>query len=143
MKILVSACLLGCNCRYNAKVLQALDLEGFETVAVCPEVLGGLPTPRPPSEIKDGRVLSIEGRDVTQAFEKGAKKALEIMEKEGISLALLKESSPSCGSQLIYDGSFTGRKIPGQGVFARMLSERGYEVFSEDQLKELKVRKNE
>ncbi len=143
MKILVSACLLGCNCRYNGEALESLDLEAFEVVPVCPEVLGGLPTPRPASEIVGDRVLSIEGRDVTQAFKDGAKKALDIMDKEAIKVALLKESSPSCGANFIYDGSFSGKKIGGAGIFARLLTERGLEVFSENQLDQLKARKNE
>lgn len=143
MKILVSACLLGCNCRYNGETLEPLDLEGFELIAVCPEVLGGLPTPRPASEIIGVRVFSIDGKDVTQAFNDGAKKALEIMDKKAIKVALLKENSPSCGPNFIYDGSFSGKKIVGAGIFARLLTERGKIVFSENQLDQLKAREND
>lgn len=132
MKIMVSACLLGDNVKYNGgnnrheKVLEYI--KGHEAVPVCPEMLGGLPVPRAPGEIQDGIVRNEDGTSVDYEYRTGAAKALEIAESERIDMAILQSRSPSCGVNQIYDGSFTGRKIKGMGVFARLLSEKGYKV---------------
>ncbi|MBQ3106344.1 MAG: fused MFS/spermidine synthase [Eggerthellaceae bacterium] len=127
MKIAVSACLLGRNCKYNGgnNLDEALvsQLEGHEVVAVCPEVEGGLPTPRPPAELREGRVVNAEGADVTLQFELGAQKCLKLA--EGCDLAVLKSKSPSCGVHQVYDGSFSGFLVPGKGVFASVLEREG------------------
>ncbi len=132
MKIMVSACLLGDNVKYNGgnnrheKVLEYI--KGHEVVPVCPEMLGGLPVPRAPGEIQDGIVRNEDGTSVDYEYRTGAAKALEIAESERIDMAILQSRSPSCGVNQIYDGSFTGRKIKGMGVFARLLSENGYKI---------------
>lgn len=132
MKIMVSACLLGDNVKYNGgnnrheKVLEYI--KGHEVVPVCPEMLGGLPVPRAPGEIQDGIVRNEDGTSVDYEYRTGAAQALEIAESERIDMAILQSRSPSCGVNQIYDGSFTGRKIKGMGVFARLLSEKGYKV---------------
>ncbi len=135
--LLVSACLLGTNCKYNGgnnalppERLAALE-ERFRLVPVCPERDGGLPTPRLPSERRGERVVNRAGEDVTEAFRRGAELALETALREGCRLALLKERSPSCGSGRIYDGSFTGTVFPGDGVTAEMLKKSGLTVCSE------------
>ncbi|QUI64956.1 DUF523 domain-containing protein [Pseudoalteromonas sp. A22] len=139
-KILVSSCLLGYPVRYDAssQSLQDNTLQYWRqknwVLPLCPEVSGGLPTPRPSAEITDGKVLSKQGDDFTTAFELGAKKALAACLQHDIKFALLKESSPSCGSNLIYDGSHTGKKIVGQGLTASLLQQSGIQVFSETQL---------
>ncbi len=137
MKLLISACLLGTPCRYDGKgfVPDRLlpKLSGLELVPVCPEQLGGLPTPRSPSERRGNQVVSRDGADRTAAFTSGATQALNTAVREGCRCALLKERSPSCGSRFIYDGSFSGRVIPGEGVTAALLRERGIAVFSEEQ----------
>lgn len=129
MKILVSACLLGENCKYNGKNNEnekVLDLaKDHDLIPVCPEVLGGLPTPRPPSEIVDGEVISKEGYSVHDKFLAGAEKALEIALEKDVAYAILQSRSPSCGVKEIYDGSFSGRLVEGKGIFARLLEENG------------------
>ncbi len=140
-KLLVSACLLGENCRYSggnnySPAVAALG-ERYELIPVCPEVLGGLPTPRPPAERTGERVMGRDGTDVTAAFRLGAERALETALAQGITRAVLKERSPSCGSGQIYDGAFTGRVIPGQGVTAELLSARGVAVYGESRIQEL------
>jgi uncharacterized protein YbbK (DUF523 family) len=134
--VLVSACLLGVCCRFdggsqpNPGVLARIC--GRRFVPVCPEQLGGLPTPRPRHEIVGDRVISEHGIDATGAFERGANEALRLMELSGARLAILKARSPSCGRGQVYDGTFSGRLVPGDGVFARRLVENGYEVRTED-----------
>ena len=134
-KLLISACLVGENCKYNGgnnalppETLAALRSR-FELVPVCPEQLGGLPTPRVPSERRGARVVNREGADVTEAFRRGAEQALRIAEQAGCRRALLKSNSPSCGSGSIYDGSFSGRLTAGDGVAAALLKHSGIEVF--------------
>ena len=134
-KLLISACLVGENCKYNggnnalpSETLAALRSR-FELVPVCPEQLGGLPTPRVPSERRGARVVNREGADVTEAFRRGAEQALRIAEQTGCRRALLKSNSPSCGSGSIYDGSFSGRLTAGDGVAAALLKHSGIEVF--------------
>lgn len=144
-KILVSACLYGYCCKYDggnnilkSPLFQVLKNTG-RLVPVCPEELGGLSTPRIPSEIKDGKVYNKEGEDVTAFFEKGAQKALEIAKKEGVRVAILKQGSPSCGSKRICDGTFSGTKISGEGITARKLIENGIPVFDEIEVHLAKV----
>ena len=138
--LLISACLLGTDCKYNGgnnalppEQLAALEAK-YRLVPVCPERDGGLPTPRLPSERRGDRVLNREGEDVTEAFRKGAALALEAARKAGCTRALLKERSPSCGSGRIYDGSFSGTLIPGDGVTAELLKEKGIAVCGESEI---------
>ena len=112
-------------------------LPRLQLVPVCPEILGGLPTPRTPSERQGERVMSKTGVDVTAAYQKGAEEALRLARLFGCRKALLKERSPSCGRGQIYDGSFSGRLIPGDGVTARLLQQEGIAVFGESQLQQL------
>lgn len=135
--VLVSACLLGFDCKYSGgsnklpeRQLAALK-ERFRLIPVCPETAGGLPTPRQPSERLGERVLSRQGQDVTAQYQKGAETALRLARRYGCKAALLKEKSPSCGSGLIYDGSFTGTLVTGDGVAAQALKEEGLIVFGE------------
>ena len=129
MRILVSACLLGENCKYsggNNYDQAVVDfVQGHRVIPVCPEVLGGLPIPRSPAELVDGVVINKAGISVDEQFRAGAEKALAIAKQNRAELAILQPRSPSCGVKEIYDGSFTGRKIPGQGVFAKMLQQAG------------------
>ncbi|AWI81972.1 purine-nucleoside phosphorylase [Parazoarcus communis] len=149
--ILVSACLLGEAVRYNGgdnrcdhALLKRWVDEG-RVVPVCPEVAGGLSTPRPPAEITRGgggravvdgeaRVVAVDGRDVTEQFIRGAERALAHAREMGIRVAVLKEGSPSCGSGAIYDGNFSGTKVAGVGVTTACLAQAGVCVFSEHQL---------
>ncbi|NQY64228.1 MAG: DUF523 domain-containing protein [Alteromonadaceae bacterium] len=144
-KILVSACLLGERVRYNAEVISLSDeifnewhQEG-RLVSICPEVTGGLSIPRAPAEIEQssGKVFTKDGDDKTDAFMIGANKALLLCQRYNIKYALLKESSPSCGSKLIYDGHFAEKKISGQGITTKLLREYGIKVFSEKNIAEL------
>ena len=143
MNILVSRCLLGEPCRYDGASrpvaeLRRLEQAGHVLVPVCPEVLGGLPTPRTPSERQpDGTVLNRAGEDVTAAYQSGAEQAAAIALANGCQAALLKAKSPSCGSGVIYDGSFTGRLIPGWGVAAERLRALGIPVLDETQWRQL------
>ena len=130
MKIMVSTCLAGENCKYNGgnnqneKVLQLMAEN--EVILVCPEQLGGLPTPRVPSEIKDGVVTSRDGRIVDAQFRAGAEKCLEIAMLEKPELIILQSRSPSCGIKQRYDGTFTGTLTEGPGVTAQLLMENGF-----------------
>ena len=136
--ILVSACLLGLPCRYDGRSMpsrEVIDLLGkYNLIPVCPEVLGGLPTPRVPSEIVGERVLMRDGRDVTENYRHGAERALEIARANSCTVAILKARSPSCGKGKVYDGSFTGRLTEGDGVAARLLSDAGITVYTEENL---------
>ena len=129
MNILVSACLLGENCKYNGgnnrneRVLRYV--EGHEVIPVCPEMLGGLPCPRKPVEWVDDRVLTRDGDDCTEAFRQGVQKAMDIIGDRHIDLAILQSRSPTCGVKQIYDGTFSGVRIDGMGALARALHERG------------------
>ena len=135
MAVLVSACLLGENCKWdggnnrNERVIAFCA--GRDVIPVCPEVAGGLPVPRTPSEILDGRVVARDGADVDAAFRRGAQASLALCGGKPIDLAVLKARSPSCGKGCVYDGSFSGTLVPGDGVFAAMLKERGVPVFTE------------
>ncbi len=132
MKIMVSACLLGENCKYsggnNRRPELLCLLSGHTVIPVCPEVLGGLPVPRTPAEIVNGTVMNREGRSVDAAFRLGAEKALEIAEKEKPDLIILQSRSPSCSVNEIYDGTFSGRRAPGRGVFAELAAQAGFRV---------------
>ena len=135
--LLISACLLGANCKYSGgnnalppETLAALR-ETYRLIPVCPEVAGGLPVPREPSERQGARVVSRSGRDVTAEYRRGAETALRLAERFGCRKALLKERSPSCGNGKIYDGSFTGRLVPGHGVTTEILILQNLEVFGE------------
>ncbi len=148
-KVLISRCLLGHRVRYDGGAHGPFDLlerwqaEG-RVVALCPEVAGGLPTPRPPAEIPGGQgglvldgerpVLCIDGAEVTAAFLAGAEQALALVRQHGIRLAVLKARSPSCGNLENYDGSFSGTRVAGEGVTAAALRRAGVRVFSEEQL---------
>jgi len=148
IKVLVSACLMGEPVRYNGGAIRIFDhrlLESWHAegrvVPCCPEVAGGLPIPRPCSEIfhgdgkkvlrGDARVINIHGEDVTESFLKGAQKAMELARSMKIRMAVLKDGSPSCGSAYIYDGHFAGVKKPGNGVTAALFEENDIRVFSE------------
>lgn len=142
MKILVSACLLGKNCKYNGGNnlnQRVLDfIEGHEVIGVCPEQLGGLSTPRLPAEIVDGVVTNKEGVSVDAEFRKGAQSALAAALENKVDLAILQSRSPSCGVKEIYDGSFSGKKVKGQGVFARLLAKHDIKVLDAENVGERK-----
>lgn len=148
--VLVSSCLLGKPVRYdgrgapNGDAVLARWLDEGRVVAVCPEVAGGMPVPRPPAEIEPGkdaaavlagraRVVATTGEDVTAPFVRGSREALAAAQGRGIRVAVLKEGSPSCGSGYVYDGHFAGRRQPGVGVTAELLRTAGVQVFSEKQ----------
>jgi len=140
-KILISACLMGENVRFDGKNSKSSSeiIKKWQKdrclVIFCPEVAGGLPVPRPAAEIQpDGYIVTVQGADVTAAFELGAEKALELCREHNIQVAILKEGSPSCGSALISDGYFSHTKISGQGVTTQLLEANGIFVFSENEL---------
>ena len=132
MRIAVSACLLGENCKYNGgnnySEKVASFIAGQEVIAICPEVLGGLTIPREPAEIVDGIVSHKDGTSVDKEFRTGAQKALEIVMDNQVDLVVLQSRSPSCGVDTIYDGSFSGKLIEGQGVFASLLRQNNIEM---------------
>ncbi|HPN56808.1 MAG TPA: DUF523 domain-containing protein [Candidatus Omnitrophota bacterium] len=134
--MICSACLLGVCCRYDGRskphqgVVSLLGQEAL--IPVCPEQLGGLSTPRLPVEIHDRRVLAQDGTDVTRAFQRGAQEVLEVARLMGISKALLKQRSASCGCGQVYDGTFSGIIIPGDGVTTALLKSEGIEVWTEE-----------
>ena len=140
MKVIVSACLAGDNCKYNGgnnlnqKMMDFL--KSHEMIKVCPEVLGGLPTPRPSAEIVNGQVMNTEGKNITKEFTLGAQKAFEIVQKENPDLIILQSRSPSCGIKQIYDGTFSGNKIPGHGLFAELCIKAGYKVLDIEDIDE-------
>ncbi len=134
-KILVSACLLGIDCKYsggnnlNEKVLSYIADK--EVIPICPEILGGLSTPRPPSEIIGEKVMNNENKDVTREYRKGAEEALKLAKLFNVKKALLKAKSPSCGCGKIYDGTFSSTLIDGDGITTRLFKENGIEVITE------------
>ena len=137
MRVAVSACLLGEKCKYNGgsnrrpELIEALRAAGCELVPVCPEQLGGLPTPRPRSEIRDGRVVNEFDESVDDAFRLGAKRAWDATrEAGGCDVAVLQPRSPSCGVRRVYDGTFSGALVDGDGVFARLLIDKGVPVMT-------------
>ncbi|HSP48441.1 MAG TPA: DUF523 domain-containing protein [Clostridiaceae bacterium] len=139
-KLLVSACLIGVRVRYDggdSRTESILRLEDrYDLIPLCPEVLGGLPVPRPPAEILLGKAVTEEGRDVTVNFEAGARITLDYCLENGIRKAILKSKSPSCGTGMIYDGSFTRTLTPGDGFTAELLRRHGIEVYSENNFME-------
>ena len=138
MKIMVSACLVGENCKYNGgnnRNQKVLDfIAGHEVIPICPEVMGGLPTPRVPSEIRDGKVINKAGVSVDREYRLGAAKALEIAQKEQPDLVILQSRSPSCGVKQRYDGTFTGTLVDRSGVTAALLIEHGFHVLDVEDL---------
>ena len=144
MKILVSACLLGIDCKYNRKnnkndkVIELL--KDHDLIPVCPEIMGGLTTPRTPAEIRKNirknknEVITKDGKNVTKQYQKGAEEALKIAKLYNCQIAILKEKSPSCGCGRIYDGTFTGTLIDGDGITARLLKEHGIKIIGETSL---------
>jgi len=141
-KILVSNCLLGCDCRYKGDgcaCQQIIDLAGEHTlIGVCPEQMGGLSTPRAPSEIQeDGSLLNTDGIDVTEQYMRGANMALYLAKLNNVDFAILKAKSPSCGKGRIYDGTFSGGMRDGNGVTVQLLLDNGIPVYSENDLDDL------
>ena len=140
-KILISACLAGINCKFNGEnnllnkdVLDEIS-KRFHLLFVCPEVYGGLSTPREPAEMKNGVVVcKFSGKDVSENFKNGAEICLKIAKLNGCKKAILKSKSPSCGSGQIYDGSFSKRLILGDGITAKLLKENEILVYSEDEI---------
>ncbi|MCD8048000.1 MAG: DUF523 domain-containing protein [Clostridia bacterium] len=142
-RLLISACLLGCGCRYDgeSRPMRAEDIEKiaeeFEIVPFCPEIYGGLKTPREASEIVGDRVVTKAGRDVTREYKRGAEEAVRLAKLFNIKCALLKERSPSCGKNEIYDGTFSGKLRNSSGIAAERLIEEGIKVFGESEIEDL------
>ena len=140
-KILVSACLLGEKCRYDGKSKPCDSViklsEKFDLVPICPEVFGGLPTPRIPAEIVDGAVLRKDGVDVTNNYKIGAQKALDIAIQNNIKIAVLKEKSPSCGKDIIHNGKFDGELSQGNGITVNLFLKHGINVYKESEVDKL------
>lgn len=141
MKLLVSACLLGMSCRYDGQHNQlprlAELMKKHTCIPVCPEVFGGLPTPRPPAERQGNKVVNNQGQDVTEAFVRGTAEVLRLADLYHCKAALLKERSPSCGSGQIYDGTFSKTLTEGDGLAAQLLKKKGLTVYGESQIGEL------
>ena len=135
-RILVSACLLGLKVRYDGKEKTNEELverlKNYDFVPVCPEIFGGLSTPRVPAEIRDNKVINKEGIDVTSNYVRGAEEVLKLALKFNIKKAILKSNSPSCGKGKVYDGTFSGNLVDGNGITAKLLMDNGIEVLSED-----------
>lgn len=133
--ILVSACLLGVSCRYDGKSKPNENVialkDRYNIIPVCPEIMGGLPTPRKASEIQGFQVVMGDGTNVTKEYRKGAEEVLKLCRLFGCKRAVLKEKSPSCGCGKVYDGTFSGKLIDGNGITAKLLMENGIEVFGE------------
>lgn len=140
-KILISSCLMGLNTTYNKanhKLIRLDELKKkYELIPFCNEVMGGLLIPRNPAEIKGNKVIDINGNDVTDNYVKGAQLACSLVDTYNIKIAILKENSPSCGSNYIYDGSFSHKLIKGEGLLAKALKEKGILIYTEDTYLEL------
>lgn len=140
MKVLVSACILGCNCKYNGKnnrneaVVEYL--KGKEILRICPEILANMPIPRPSAEIVNGVVMNDLGNNVDSDYKRAVALALEKIEGQRIDLVILQSRSPTCGVNNIYDGTFSGKLISGQGLFARALIAKGYHVIDAEDFKQ-------
>lgn len=134
--IMVSACLLGENCKYSGGNNYCGEIAAFlkdrEYLAICPELAGGLKSPRPPAEIRGDRVIDREGNDVTEAFCRGAEKILALAKENQPELIILKANSPSCGVGTVYDGTFSNKKISGNGLTAALLLQNGFKVVTEE-----------
>ena len=141
MKIMISACLLGVCCRYDGDSKAHPEMEKLARchtlVPVCPEQLGGLPTPRPPAERQGGAVRTRSGIDVTDQYRRGAEETLRLCRLLGCEAAVLKESSPSCGRGQVYDGTFSGTLMAGDGVTAELLAANGIPVYGESRIETL------
>ena len=143
IKVLISACLLGDKVKYSGgnnlmpELVRLLEKYNVKIVKICPECFAGLPIPRVPSEIREDKVYGKDGRDITEEFLVGAEKTYQVAKRKQVVFAILKERSPSCGSSYIYDGSFSGKVIQGQGLTARRLNEENIVIFSEENLKEI------
>ena len=135
-RILVSACLLGLKVRFDGKEKTNEEvvekLKNYDFVPVCPEIFGGLSTPRVPAEIRENKVINKEGIDVTSNYVRGAEEVLKLAKKFNVKRAVLKSKSPSCGKGKIYDGTFSGNLVDGYGITAKLLMDNGIEVLSED-----------
>lgn len=133
MKIVCSACLLGADCKYDGGNNYSEKLASFirkhecQVIPVCPEVMGGLSVPRIPCEIRNGKVCNRNGEDVHEAFVQGARNALQVVKNENPDRVILQSRSPSCGCKEVYDGTFSGKRIQGQGIFVQMLVQEGYQ----------------
>ena len=140
-KIGISACLLGVNCKYNGGNNLVEDLkkleDKYEFIPICPEVMGGLPTPRVPSEVIGDKVINQNGIDVTNEYNKGAMDSLNLLIKNNCKIAILKAKSPSCGMGEIYDGSFTHTLIKNDGVTVKLFKEHGIKIYNEFNFKDL------
>ena len=138
MKVLVSACIMGVNCKYNGKNNENIAAMNFlkdkEVISICPEVLADMKIPRSCAEIVDGRVVDENGNDVSLEYNKAVAVALSKIQNEEIDLVILQSRSPTCGVNQIYDGSFTGKLIPGMGLFAKALKQRGYNVIDVEEI---------
>ena len=138
MKVLVSACIMGVNCKYNGKNNENIAAMNFlkdkEVISICPEVLAGMKIPRSCAEIVDGRVVDEKGNDVSLEYDKAVAVALSKIQNEEIDLVIVQSRSPTCGVNQIYDGSFTGKLIPGMGLFAKALKQRGYNVIDVEEI---------
>lgn len=139
MKVLVSACITGCNCKYNGennlnpKVVEFL--KDKEIIEICPEMLVGMNIPRASAEIVDGCVTDCNGKNVHKEYEKGVELALEKIKDENIDLAILQSRSPTCGVNQIYDGNFSGKLIKDRGLFAKALIKNGYKVIDSEDIR--------
>jgi uncharacterized protein YbbK (DUF523 family) len=137
-KFIVSACLAGIHCRYNRKASpckQVIDLVNQgKAITVCPEILGGMTTPREPAECNNNKIITKSGEDLTNQFIDGAKEALIVAKTRKCNMAILKSKSPSCGYGEVYDGTFSGKLIPGNGVFTNLLLKEKIKVFTENEL---------
>lgn len=142
-KVLISACLLGENVKYSGgnnfskDLIEILNKYNIEFIKVCPEVDAGLSTPREPAEILGNNIITKNGKFVTSEFKKGAELSLKKAKESNIAFAILKEKSPSCGSNFIYDGTFSGKLISGEGYTAKILRENNFKIFSENDLSEI------
>ena len=138
MKVLVSACIMGSNCKYNGKNnvnIRAINfLKDKDVISICPEVLAGMKIPRSCAEIVNGRVVDENGNDVSSEYDKAVSIALSKIKNENIDLVILQSRSPTCGVNQIYDGSFTGKLISGMGLFAKELKQRGYKVIDVEEI---------
>ena len=138
MKILVSACLLGENCKYNGgnndSPAVAEFVKGREVLAICPEMMAGMGCPRTPIEIVDGVLMDRNGKNVDAPMREAVERIMEMLRTEEISCAVLQSRSPTCGVNEIYDGTFSGRRIPGSGIFARRLKDEGYCVMDAEDI---------
>ena len=139
MKILVSACLLGENCKYNGgnnySVAVAEFLKEWEILSICPEMMAGMGCPRTPIEIRNGVLVDKDGNNVDAALRAAIAQTLKRIRNEGIECAILQSRSPTCGVKEVYDGSFSGKLIPGSGVLAQALRAEGYQIIDAEDIK--------